>query len=151
RHVLRLPELRLAPAIEGRAALGSCLYHALPLRMLPEVRVRRSKLSRGLDLSSAHSRASGNLLRLGPRFGGRDAHISCLGPFAARSVVATKCCSCREPPRPACGERSTRAARRVRGTLQKFSSWRFPLTRIASQSDLSPQAGRGDSRHQPSQ
>jgi len=32
----------------------------------------------------------------------------------------------------------------VRGSFGKFDLWRIPLTRIASQSDLSPQAGRGD-------
>jgi len=31
----------------------------------------------------------------------------------------------------------------VRGALRIPDSWRVPLTRIASQSDLSPQAGRG--------
>src|SRR5581483_607800 len=41
-------------------------------------------------------------------------------------------------PRPACGERVG-----VRGNLNRSSSRRVPLTRIASQSDLSPQAGRG--------
>jgi hypothetical protein len=32
----------------------------------------------------------------------------------------------------------------VRGSLREFDSRRVPLTRIAAQSDLSPQAGRGD-------
>ena len=41
-------------------------------------------------------------------------------------------------PLPACGERVG-----VRGFLRERNSWRVPLTRIALQSDLSPQAGRG--------
>src|SRR5581483_7302982 len=42
-------------------------------------------------------------------------------------------------PRPACGERVG-----VRGSLQKFGLWKFPLTRCTSCIDLSPQAGRGE-------
>src|SRR5690349_15929549 len=33
---------------------------------------------------------------------------------------------------------------RVRGSLQEGGVWRVPLTRIAPQSDLSPQAARGE-------
>jgi hypothetical protein len=69
------------------------------------------------------------------------------------------------PPLPACGERSTRAARRVRGRFRTNCSWRVPLTRIASRHSrrfasaflrrrpkaawcLSPQAGRDDPRRE---
>ena len=45
------------------------------------------------------------------------------------------------PPLPACGERSTREARRVRGRLRCLSERRGPLTPT-----LSPQAGRGRSK-----
>ena len=32
----------------------------------------------------------------------------------------------------------------MRGNLNKCNSWRVPLTRTASRSDLSPKAGRGE-------
>ena len=41
-------------------------------------------------------------------------------------------------PLPACGERSARETRRVRGALYDFKIWKAPLTPT-----LSPQAGRG--------
>src|SRR5262249_14157183 len=44
-------------------------------------------------------------------------------------------------PLPACGKRVG-----VRGTFETRSPWKTPLTRIASRSDLSPQAGRGGAR-----
>jgi hypothetical protein len=40
-------------------------------------------------------------------------------------------------PLPACGERSAREARRVRGALNELDSWRVPLTPT-----LSPAKGR---------
>src|SRR6476660_8623206 len=42
----------------------------------------------------------------------------------------------------------------VRGCFRKFRAWVCavtPLTRVASQSDLSPQAGRGEAKHPPIQ
>ncbi len=48
------------------------------------------------------------------------------------------------PSPGACGERVG-----VRGSIHGLNSRRVPLTRIASQSDLSPQAGRGASRRGP--
>src|SRR5580692_3645476 len=42
------------------------------------------------------------------------------------------------------GETSETRSERVRGCLHTFDSRKVPLTRIASQFDLSPQAGRGE-------
>src|SRR4051812_38561473 len=48
------------------------------------------------------------------------------------------------PPLPACGERSTREARRMRGALHDLCPSRIPLTPT-----LSPHAGRGGAPSSP--